>query len=78
MTTALHGNVFLHEFADGRLMEFRRDHAYSPDLFVECRLVRPDGEPFDDVWHRVHGDGWAWCEATCPELMAEIRAERVD
>ncbi len=75
ISEATYGDIWLHEFADGRLMEFRRDHAYSPDLFIECRMVRPDGTEFDGEWSRIAGSDWAWMEDQCGDLLADIKAE---
>lgn len=77
-TQPIHGDIWLHEFADGRLLELRRDHRWSPDLFVECRLVMPSGRPFaadDGRWSRITGADWTWCEHHMPDLMADIRRE---
>ena len=42
----------LHEMADGTLVEYRR-RPHPAALLLECRVLRPDGRPYQDGWYPV-------------------------
>ncbi len=45
--------TYIHERCDGALVEYRR-FPYDPAiLFLEGRVLRPDGTPHDDRWFAV-------------------------
>jgi hypothetical protein len=46
-------HTYLHEFANGALMEFRR---HPTEGYIQYRLLRPDGTPLIDRWRRVQRD----------------------
>lgn len=42
--------TYLHEDARGEVVEYRRKPGRRDILFIEGRVLRPDGTPFDDQW----------------------------
>jgi hypothetical protein len=46
-------NTYIHERADGKLVEYRR-HPWDPViLHMEGRVLRADGTPYDERWYRT-------------------------
>lgn len=54
-------NTYLHETPRGEKIEYRLDESRSNRFatFIECRVLRNSGHPFDERWYPVaHAD---WC-----------------
>lgn len=45
--------TYIHEAADGVLVEYRRGTYDSRALFLESRVLKPNGTPHDDRWFPV-------------------------
>jgi hypothetical protein len=43
--------TYIHEAGDGRLIEYRLGPRHPCVLFVEHRLLRPGGTPYDERWY---------------------------
>ena len=45
--------TYIHERADGKLVEYRR-YPYDPTiLHMQGRVLRQDGNPYDDQWYTI-------------------------
>jgi hypothetical protein len=48
------GDTYTHERPDGTLVEYRRHP--DPAVYMQHRVLRRDGHPFDDKWWPVSDD----------------------
>jgi hypothetical protein len=75
----VYGPEHIHEFADGRKFQVRRDHAYSPDIKIEWRNVLPNNRPIPghEEWvpFPCTEGSWDWLEMVAPDLLVEVRDE---
>lgn len=48
--------TYLHEQPEGAPIEYRRHPWHPTVLYLEARLLRHDGTPYDDSWYPVSND----------------------
>jgi hypothetical protein len=66
--------TYIHERADGALVECRRVNTRPGILDLEARVLRPDGRPYDGRWWPVSDSGLLRLQEAGSDIVALLAA----